>query len=198
MNMNNQMFINNQMNMNNPMNMNMNFVNQMQMNNNMNMNNLMMNINPMMNFNNPMNMDMMYFFQLFQLYNTMKNKKINNMNLQRSSNTQKIKSILPRIKQEKTHTFEPFYNGPRFNLDFQTPAGFKIMMTVPINAKIGKVLYEYISLVGLGPGVLEKGIYFLFNGKKIKKEDHNKTVQELGATSLSHIIVVDTENLIGA
>ena len=72
------------------------------------------------------------------------------------------------------------------------------MMTVPINAKIGEILLEYISLVGLGPGVLEKDIYFLFNGNKIKKQDRNKTVQELGVTTLSHIIVVDTENLIGA
>ena len=72
------------------------------------------------------------------------------------------------------------------------------MMSVPKNAKVGDVLLEYISVVGLGPGVIGNGIYFLFNGSKIKKKDENKTVAEFGINDLTHIIVVDAQNLIGA
>ena len=71
-------------------------------------------------------------------------------------------------------------------------------MSGPINAKVGAVLLEFISVVGFGPGVLGQGIYFLYNGAKIKKSDENKTIEELGITDLSHIIVVDAQRLIGA
>jgi len=119
--------------------------------------------------------------------------------MMRKSKTQVgSKKSLPRDKGTISHMLFPQNNGPRYNIDFQTPAGFKVLMSVPINAKIGEILLEYLSVVGLGPNVLGEGIYFLFNGNKIKKQDRNKTVQELGVTTLSHIIVVDTENLIGA
>ena len=97
-----------------------------------------------------------------------------------------------------THVVDPQNGGPRYNINFQTPAGFKVLMVTPINATIGDVLFEYVSVVGLGPGVIGKGIYFLFNGTKIKESEYNKTVEELGVTTFSHVIVVDTENLIVA
>ena len=184
MNMNNQMMNNNQMNMNAPM-----------MNNQMNM-------NPQMMYNQA-NMNMVNFMinymTLYKLFNKNNNQNnVFNMEIQRKSNTMTNKKSLPRTKDTISHALSPGYNGPRVNISFQTPAGFKVMMSVPENSKIGDILLEYLSVVGLGPDLLGKGIYFLFNGNKIKKADYNQTALQFGISHLSHIIVIDTKNLIGA
>ena len=105
---------------------------------------------------------------------------------------------MPRNKEISSHFAFPNSKGYRINIDFTTPVGYKIMMSVPSNEKIGDILLEYISVVGLGPDVLGKGIYFLYNGQKIKKVDEKKTAQELGMNDFSHIVVIDVQNLIGA
>ena len=185
MNMNNPNF--NQMNMNYPMNINNPNFNQMNMNN---CNQMNMNMN-MMNF-------MMNYMTLYNLFNKNQNN-IYNMEMMRKSKTQVgSKKSLPRDKGTISHMLFPQNNGPRYNIDFQTPAGFKVLMSVPINAKIGEILLEYLSVVGLGPNVLEEGIYFLFNGNKIKQSDYNITASNFGINALTHIIVIDTKNLIGA
>ena len=199
-NMNNQMYMNNQM-MNNQMNMNNQMMyNQMNMNSPM-MNN-QMNMNPQM-MNNQANVNMMNFMMnymtLYKLFNKNNNQNnVNNMEIERKSNTMINRKSLPRNNNMISHTISPEYNGPRFNVDFQTPAGFKVIMHVPINAKILNILLEYLSTVGLGPDILGKGIFFLYNGNKIRKEDYDKTAQNFGINDFSHIIVIDTKNLIGA
>lgn len=118
------------------------------------------------------------------------------MEIAKKSKTKK--NSLPKNKNISVHILSPQYKGSRFNIDFQTPAGHKVIMSVPMNAKISDILFEYLSVVGLGPNVLGEGIYFLFNGNKIKKEDYNKTAGNFGINMMSHIIVIDTKNLIGA
>ena len=71
-------------------------------------------------------------------------------------------------------------------------------MNTPINVRVGDILVQYALRVGVGPGVIGRGIYFLFNGRKIKKEDEKKTIQNLGIYDNSHIIVVDPDFVIGA
>ena len=211
MNMNNpnQMNMNNfnQMNMNNFNQMNMNNPNQINMNNQMNINNFnQMNMNDL-NMMNQLNLNMMNFMnnymKLYQLYNNNGNNNNKNQGkmgiTNNSNNSEGKKGILPKDKQTITFTAFPQYNGLRCNIIFQTPAGHKVIMRAPINAKMGDLLLQYISVVGLGPNVLSKGIYFLFNGKKLKKEqDFNKTAQDIGISTASTIVVIDTENLIGA
>ena len=176
-------FNNNQMNVKN--------CNQINMNKNMNNPNFnQMNLN-MMNF-------MMNYMTLYNLFNKNQNN-IYNMEMMRKSKTQVgSKKSLPRDKGTISHMLFPQNNGPRYNIDFQTPAGFKVLMSVPINAKIGEILLEYLSVVALGPNVLGEGIYFLFNGNKIKQSDYNITASNFGINALTHIIVIDTKNLIGA
>ena len=169
--------------------------------NNQMMNNPMNMYNPMLN-NNQANVNMMNFMinytTLCNFFNN--NNNLNNLNNESHMEivTKTNKKSLPRNKENITHRLSPQYNGPRFNINFQTPTGFKVMMSVPINVKIGEILLEYLSVIGLGPEMLDNGIYFLFNGNKIKKRDYNITAQNIGMQTLSHIIVIDTKNLIGA
>ena len=64
-------------------------------------------------------------------------------------------------------------------------------MSIPMNAKIGKILLEYISLVGLDPEIIGKQIHFLFNGSEINKQDFDKTAEELGLRNMSIIFVYE-------
>ena len=61
----------------------------------------------------------------------------------------------------------------------------------PLEAKIGDVLLEYISVLGLDSRVLENNLYFIYNGRRIQKEDENKTVKEFIRLSTDRIYVLD-------
>ena len=158
MNMNNPMLNMNMMNMNNPM---MNLNNPM-----MNMNNLMMNMNnPMMNMNNPMmNMNMMNLFQ-----NNLSNSGnfSNNMNNAPKKNNSKL-GRLPRDKSTNYYTI-PDNNGNYFNIIFTTPSGNKTNVNAPVNITLYDLLCKYMEKIGLGPNLICNGIYFLYDGRKLKK-----------------------------
>ena len=104
---------------------------------------------------------------------------------------------LPKFK-DITHFAFPQMGGPRVNLVFITPAQFKVKIIAPINCKVGDILKEYTNKVGVGPQLLGNGIYFLFNGAKIKKQDENKTIIQYGLAAFSNIIVLDPKFVIGA
>ena len=105
---------------------------------------------------------------------------------------------ISKIRGNVSHFAFPEINGNRINLVFQTPAGFKVVMSVPENVKMGKIFKEYAFKVGVGPNILGTGIFFLFNGRKLKKADENLTPQQLGMFDSSIIAVVDTKDFIGA
>ena len=202
----NPMMNNNMMNMgmnpmmnNNMMNMGMNPV----MNNNMNMN---MMFNPMVM--NPKAMGQMLMANMINQVNQnfirinnemaklaqqkMENKQVQNNNNNLNTNN----GELPRA-QENVY-YDPFagYNGPRINVKCITPAGHTVMMNAPTDATIYSLLYKYIQKIQLGPNVINNGIYFISNGKKLKNEELNKKVGEL-FTDNTNIIVIDQKGLIG-
>ena len=151
-----------------------------------------------MNMTNQMMNFMMNCMALYNFFNNMKRNNYNTMEMHKPSIKGGKRQRLPRKQEKITHMVFPQYQGNRYNIDFQTSAGHKVMMSVPINSKIGDILLEYIAVVGIGPGVIENGIYFVFNGNKITKKDYNKTLTEMGISTLSHILVIDSQNLIAA
>ena len=188
----------------NPVNpyINNNMLNNM---NNMNFNNFnnFINMNSGMNmFNNNANpMVLQWNMLLNQFYNQMMMNKINNQNqfdiwINQGNNNNKDR--LSNLKQSEIA--DPFSQipGPKINIIFQTGKGYKVTIPAPLNIPMHQVLVQYIIKVGLGPGALSDGFYFLFNGQKINSNDENILVGQLAITGPANIIVIDTKNLIGS
>ena len=191
MNYNN--FINNGSSLNNSfLNFYPNLSNSMALNNNMNMFNFMMYYLKFMAQNNN-NFNRMTFVNTNQnngIYNN------NNSNSNSYSNNN-MTGILPR--NNRTDQISPFigYSGEIVNLFFQASTGYKINMLVPNDVKLKDVLVQYILKIGLGPDVIDKDIYFLCNGNKIKKNE-NMTLREKCFLSGTVIIVIDKKGIMGA
>ena len=210
---------------NNTMNMGMNpMMNNNTMNMNMNpmMNNKMMNMGMNLMINNNMNMNMMFnpmimnpkamgqmlmanminqvnqnFIRINNEMAKLEQQKMENKQVQNNNNNQNSNNgELPRA-QENVY-YDPFagYYGPRINVKCITPAGHTVMMNAPTDATIYSLLYKYIQKIQLGPNVINNGIYFISNGKKLKNEELNKKVREVFTDNTS-IIVIDQKGLIG-
>ena len=219
MNPNPMMNSNNNMGMNqNPM-MNSNNNMGMGMNPMMN-NNIGMGMNPMMNNNmgmgmgmstmmmNPNQMNLMLMSNMINQVNQnfilinnemtklakqrMANNKPQPMNNTQNSNNKE----LPRTQESVN--YDPFagYNGPRYNVKCITPAGHTVVMNAPVDATVYSLLRQYIAKIQLGPNVINNGIYFISNGKKITNEEMNKKVGSIFYDN-TNIIVIDQKGLIG-
>ena len=163
------------------------------MNNNNNDNNMMMD-NPQMNMINFMD----NFMKAYENMNNINN--FSRMQFERPTEVQNpsvVGGLLPRVKT--TENYNPFndFDGPKINVYFQTPVGYKINMVLPYNAKLEDILIKYITKVGIGPNTIDKDIYFLFGGNKIKKDD-KRTAQEIGMINGSVVIVLDKNGIIGS
>ena len=226
MNSNNNMGMNQNpmMNSNNNMGMGMNpMMNNnnigMGMNPMMN-NNMGMGMNPMMNNNmgmgmgmstmmmNPNQMNLMLMSNMINQVNQnfilinnemtklakqrMANNKPQPMNNTQNSNNKE----LPRTQESVN--YDPFvgYNGLRYNVKCITPAGHTVVMNAPVDATVYSLLRQYIAKIQLGPNVINNGIYFISNGKKITNEDMNKKVGSIFYDN-TNIIVIDQKGLIG-
>ncbi len=181
---NNRPFLNNSF-----LNLNPNLSNSMALNNNMNMFNFMMYYLQFMaqnknNFNN------------MTFVNTNQNDRIFNNN-NNSNNNNNMTGILPR--NNRTDQTSPFigYSGEIVNLFFQASTGYKLNMLVPNDVKMKDILVQYVLKIGLGPDVIDQGIYFLCNGNKIKKNE-NRTLREMCFLNGTVIIVVDKKGIMGA
>ena len=169
--------------------------------NNMNFNNFNINMNSGMSMcgGGPMVLQRNMF--LNQFYKQMMMNKINNQNqfdiwINQGNNNNKDR--LSNLKQSEIA--DPFSQipGPKINIIFQTGKGYKVTIPAPLNIPMHQVLVQYIIKVGLGPGALSDGFYFLFNGQKINSNDENILVGQLAITGPANIIVIDTKNLIGS
>ena len=220
MNPNPMMNSNNNMGMGmNPM-MNSNNNIGMGMNPMMNNNNIGIGMNPMMNNNmgmgmgmstmmmNPNQMNLMLMSNMINQVNQnfilinnemtklakqrMANNKPQPMNNTQNSNNKE----LPRTQESVN--YDPFagYNGPRYNVKCITPAGHTVVMNAPVDATVYSLLRQYIAKIQLGPNVINNGIYFISNGKKITNEEMNKKVGSIFYDN-TNIIVIDQKGFIG-
>ena len=69
-------------------------------------------------------------------------------------------------------------------------------MNAPVDATVYSLLRQYIAKIQLGPNVINNGIYFISNGKKITNEDMNKKVGSIFIDN-TNIIVIDQKGFIG-
>ena len=104
---------------------------------------------------------------------------------------------LPREKTEQNDVIFAMNNDIRINVVFATPAGNKVSLNTPLNIKVYDLLCQYVARVNLGPNVIGNGIYFLYDGRKLKKNDFVKLVKELFNDN-TNIIVIDERGLIAA
>jgi len=210
--MNNDMIngnmMNNWMNMNNPNLINNNFIPQNQqnlinnyvMNNNMNLLNNMALQNNMLMYNNMMNLLNFYNFYSNNINNNNNNNTTTRLTYVKQYSNKNIgqKGILPREKRTDQYNVNfPGTHGNKINLFFQTPASFRVNLVVPEDAKMSDVLVQYVLKIKLLPEVIDKDIFFLFGGRKLKKNER-KTLQQLFIMDTSVIIVVDKSGILGA
>ena len=201
MNSNNNMGMNQNpmMNINNNMGMGMNPM----MNNNMGMgmgiSTMMMNPNQMnlMLMSNMINQVNQNFILINNEMTKLAKQRMANNKPQPMNNTQNYNNKeLPRTQESVN--YDPFagYNGPRYNVKCITPAGHTVVMNAPVDATVYSLLRQYIAKIQLGPNVINNGIYFISNGKKITNEDMNKKVGSIFYDN-TNIIVIDQKGLIG-
>ena len=169
--------------------------------NNMNFNNFNINMNSGMSMCGGGPTVLQWNIYINQFYKQMMMNKINNQNqfdiwINQGNNNNKDR--LSNLKQSEIA--DPFSQipGPKINIIFQTGKGYKVTIPAPLNIPMHQVLVQYIIKVGLGPGALSDGFYFLFNGQKIDSNDENILVGQLAITGPANIIVIDTKNLIGS
>jgi hypothetical protein len=171
-------------------------------NNNFNNNNNYNNNNNanMMNMN--MNMDMYNFlnttWNMFQIYNSQKNKNFSTMRFVKKDSfdyidPEKIKKVVNKTIID----IEPNYQGNKINIFFQDSRGTKVNVLSPFDISVKDLLKNYVTKMGLGENVIDSGIYFLFNGGKLKK-DEKKNIYELGILNGTIIIVIDRNAVMGA
>ena len=177
--LNNGFFMNNNNGMGfNNMNQNFNYYNNMGINNSMNMN--------------------MFNLMMFYLQQTMN---------QNNNNTNRMIPVMPdnnmsksqALSRKKNEFFDPYpgTSGEKMNLFFETPAGHKVNMLVPLDAKMKDILVQYVVKQNLGPNVIDNSIYFLYGGKKIKKNE-NRTVRQMNILNGAIVIVIDKKGIMGA
>ena len=76
-------------------------------------------------------------------------------------------------------------------------SGTKINVLTPFNSTIGDMLDNYAIKMGLGKDVVDTGIYFLFSGAKLRKNDRMNIIEK-GITNGSIIMVIDRNAVLGA
>ena len=201
MNSNNNMGMNQNpmMNINNNMGMGMNPMMNNNMGMGMGMSTMMMNPNQMnlMLMSNMINQVNQNFILINNEMTKLAKQRMANNKPQPMNNTQNSNNKeLPRTQESVN--YDPFagYNGPRYNVKCITPAGHTVVMNAPVDATVYSLLRQYIAKIQLGPNVINNGIYFISNGKKISNEDMNKKVGSIFYDN-TNIIVIDQKGLIG-
>ena len=87
-------------------------------------------------------------------------------------------------------------NNPNMlNVTFDASTGLKVMIAVPRNTTVKKLVEKYIERIGISKSHIGKDIIFLFNGGKMDpfSEDDLQKFPDL-----SIITVFDQNNVIGA
>ena len=194
-------------------NMNNNINNMNPMNNNMISNPSKMDIiMHLMNQNsymqNQIEINNQLIFRLFQDYfqmpinnnlfhnNNQNLQAINNFNMQNNfnNNNNNFDRSSPIIPRGNFLNIRSENNG--LNILFNASTGLKIAMDVPRNIKVSELLSRFMNKIKLDENLIDKNIFFIFNGVLLKKND-KRNISELGIKQNSIITIVDAGNLLG-
>ena len=146
--------------------------------------------------------------QLLQQFNnlvTQNNQNYKNSNLLDESYLKTAsKGHIPRnaFKQyknnDRTYIVETndIYSN-KMNIKFQLSSGNKINMVVPETISLKTLLEEFVRKIGFDKKILNRDIYFLYNGIKMDINDI-RSVIDLNINDSSIILVVDTKGILGA
>ena len=85
----------------------------------------------------------------------------------------------------------------KINLLFQTTAWNKQKVIAPVNMRMKDLFKKYILNLGLEENILGKDIFFISNAIRLDVNE-TKTISEMKLYDNSLILVMDTQNLIGA
>jgi len=180
---------------------NMNNFNDNNFDNNMNNFNYNFNYNNSFNFDNNYMMNMFNFLNttwgMYQFYNQNQNQDQNQGQNQDFSTMRLVKkdssndidvSQLVKKKSKTIIDLEPNYLGNKINIFFQNSSGTKTNVLSPSDTTVEKLLSNYAIKMGISEDAIDKAIYFLFNGGKLKKNNKNK-IYNLGILNGTIIIV---------
>ena len=88
-------------------------------------------------------------------------------------------------------------NDIKINLNFQTTGGIKQKVIAPASMQMKDLFKKYILKIGLEENILGKDIFFISNAIRLDVNE-TKTISEMKLYDNSLILVMDTQNLIGA
>ena len=159
------------------------------MGNGMGMGGMGMGMNPQLNM-----MNMMQMFLYFQ----MMNQNNNNKNQQPFPNQQNNNQQNSGIRNRGVINCDPFKDikANKYNITFESSAGFKMNMPVPTNLKLKDLFKTFVQRAGLSEGVLGQQINFIYNALYINPFDE-RTLQQYGVNNFAKFLVIDISNLLG-
>ena len=123
----------------------------------------------------------------------------NNQNYLRMAKEGKVpRNIFSQVKQNaESIPLKNNNNSDIVNVCFEITSGQKFNEQASKSMKIKDLFIRFITRLGFNQSIIEKDIYFLFNGTNVNI-NQNKTLRELGIENNSKIIVLDTKGIIGA
>ena len=193
LNMMNLMYPNNGYNINNYNMYNKDYLNNLMIN--------WMNMNPNLKI---IYQNMVQNNNINQNYNI--NQNMNNSNRMNSVNVSKSQfeqinktgNVFKNISNKLTYDISsPFNINPKANIIFNTQKNQMINIIAPFDMKVKDLLSNFVQKLGLGIGVMEKSLFFLFNGFKIDINEE-KNIVEYGLDKGGKIIVMDIKEVIGS
>ena len=139
---------------------------------------------------------------IFKLFQENQNPNIdlfqnNNQNLQGINNFN-LQNNLNNNNSNEANIIDDFpeYFGERINISFESSAGLKVIMHPPENIKIAELLSKFMKKMKLNEDLIDKKIFFLFNGYRLKKNEE-RNLSELDIKNYSKIIFIEMGHVKG-
>ena len=85
----------------------------------------------------------------------------------------------------------------KINVKFQLSAGNKINIVVPETICLNLLLEEFVRKIGFDKRILQKDVYFLYNGLRMNIYD-TRSIKSMEIHDGTIILVVDTKGILGA
>ena len=88
--------------------------------------------------------------------------------------------------------------GEQIDLYFEASTGLKVLIPIGLNNTLKDAFILYCNKVDISYLEIDHNIFFLYIGQKLRYEDYNRTLKQIGFKNKSSIIVFDQANIIGA